>query len=249
MDETHAEARPFGQLISVPSDRLSSLTDVSDQRVRRADFVWTPSREIIPFLPAEFEIHFACLGIPGTRRLRPVGSISSFCVAAARAGQAILDHLGRLSPGLRANFNMMTLLFQLGPRLRERLHACSLWTAEELSVSGALALELFPDILPEDFGIGNGSRERWSVHRLLEEGRQAAHKAGITNPTEEECIVSGVDHEATIHPVELAGVSADKIRTLLRYSLRLGFVRHADRCGDQRSSLRTACGRNAATSG
>ena len=166
-------------------------------------------------LPPDFEIELLCLGSEGTRRISPSDSATSFCSQAAMAGLAIRESYGGLHPAMRATIHRMRLLFQLGPQLQERLRIRSVFTAKDLWVHDKFAVGIHPDVLPDDFG-GIDPESRWSVNRLLEEGKQAAQNDGVICPTTHQCICWGVDCEARLHPSNLSELSAAKIRVLLR---------------------------------
>ena len=48
---------------------------------------------------------------------------------------------------------------------------------------------------------------------------QAAQLQGIINPTPEDCIACGVNHEAAVHPANISGLTADDLRRSLRHAL------------------------------
>lgn len=216
MGTTAGRANSFGELISIGSIEPLNNGGAPEQKVRRDAYVWRPAAAVIPFLPRNFEIPFMCMESEGVRRFGPPDS-ARFCHQAAIAGQAILDSRGVLSQELRATHCMMRLLFQQGPRLRERLRRRTYSSESDLIVRNEFVVGTRSDVLPDDLG-GVGP-QRWSVKRLLEEGRRDAQKHGICSPTFRECIIWGVDFEAQLHPTNLNEVPPERIRALLRQIL------------------------------
>lgn len=216
MRTTAGRANSVGELIPIGSTESLNNVGTPAQKVRRDAYVWRPAAAVIPFLPRNFEVPFVCMELEGVRRFGPPDS-ARFCHQAAIAGQAIWESRGKLSPELRFTHCMMRLLFQQGPRLRERLRTRSYSSLGDLLVKNEHAIGAHSDVLPDDLG-GIGP-QRWSAKRLLEEGRRTAQQHGICSPTIHECIIWGVDFEAQLHPTSLDGVPAERIQALLRQAL------------------------------
>ncbi len=184
---------------------------------------WHPPAELAGELPEGYELQVACCTLEGgTRYFRFVGEVDSFMRVARAGGLAVLLHEKRISPEDATRYRVM---FQLYDWLRSR------GLRLERTFTAALDLVLRRrsrdspfdrDILPEMLGFdAQGKGTRWSVDKLLDEGRASTTDIGMVNPSQDEVIAHGLMVAAQRNPLH---VEAERVSRLVRSA-------HAPRAG------------------
>lgn len=181
---------------------------------------WRPCTELAKELPQGFELSFRCLTAPdGSRRLLPASCREQFILEASLAGFAILARIRGLSAEQRSSYNVMRLVFQHAPRLREHLERGFAREAD-LRVPRPEQAGLGQDILPVTLGLDGQRRgARWTVAELLEQGRAAAVAAGNRSPDTAHCIAAGLLAAARLDPLDPRSLSETEARQLVRLAL------------------------------
>jgi hypothetical protein len=178
---------------------------------------WRPAPELVDDLPADYSLElYALAETGGTRRFRPLGDYLDFIVRAYPAGLAILTRLRGLTGEARFAYRVMSLFFQQAPRLREYLGR-TFAGPEDLRLTRSVRLDQRDrDVLPADLGLdARGRGRRWSIHDLLEQGRQAA----VGGADSEGLIRLGLWEAARRNPLPLASLTPEGIRSVVRQGL------------------------------
>lgn len=228
--------RPLGRVVvGVPfrSVRSNGLDLIG------TPYVWEPSGEIASMMPDGFRIELESWQIPDDsfRRFVP-RDLGTLLIQASLAGRAILSAGKTTSPRDRNNANRARLLFQAGPGFREFLGR-NFRRQVDLQVSGERRLKPHPyGILPEHLGVdANGAGQRWSISRLMEEGRNAL-TAGSTNAVDEEsCIQRGLFQAAKINPISPQSLKKREAQALIRMALFDGGKRPAKIAAELRQRI------------
>lgn len=182
-------------------------------------YTWSPSERLLGCLPAGFQFALRCVDLnEGKRIFWPTGDIPGFVVQAAMAGHAILQQGADWDEEASFSYGLMRLLYQLSPRLRSNLKR-SIRRSDDLYIATKGRVSESNNILPDDLGVAADCEERWTVSRLMEEGRRAAKQAGDLKPTPERRIWLGLGEAAKRNPVDLAHLSEEDALQWVRLSL------------------------------
>src|SRR5262249_40113203 len=139
----------------------------------------------------------------GLRRYYPATGLDLFLAQAFAAGLALLDAIFGLTPDQRLSYRAMYLLFQRVRQTREHLGNALLNATSLRLYRVGRDTEDVRTILPEPAGLNRLAQgSPWGVDRLLQEGRHAAHAAGVFRPTEADCVHRGLVAAAELNPLE-----------------------------------------------
>lgn len=203
---------PNGQL------KIVSTFERSGAEQQLCNFV--PPVVLQSFLPNGFTLPIGMVRVGGIRYFRGAHFSTRFCILASSLGMALQEATGRLPEGTWPAHGVMHFLFQHASRIRERLALTRLTSVGSLQPRGPAGRACgFSDFLPDDFGAGSGSGEKWTPAWLVREGREAAKASGIANPTVADCLDHGIRHEAMIWSDRESRPSPDEIRRSLRLAL------------------------------
>jgi hypothetical protein len=186
---------PLGR-VTIRKEGRTSLTSVgrSSTIVEQSRLTWRPAASIKTNLPKNFQIAMNCqTGPDGMRRFAPAVETEQFLIEAAMGGLAILAGTRRLDAQGRSSYDAMRLIFQHAPLLQEHLGR-SFKRKSDLQIPGITrADQRDRDILPERIGlVGDNPGVRWTLSKLLQQGRDYVIRAGDTTPDQGRCIACGL---------------------------------------------------------
>ena len=183
-------------------------------------YEWRPSAEIREHLPEDYRVSLNAMSCRGEcRRLYPEDP-DEFVRNALLGGSAILTRVKHLDAEHRHTYNLMRLLFQYGPLVREALDR-TFSRAVDLMVLGTLQQELgCADVLPDSLGRNAaGKGKRWTIHRLIEAGQEEAKARELRRFSSTDIIRLGLHSAARRNPVDIGGLTTEQAAGLLRLSL------------------------------
>jgi len=203
------------------SNRITGRTvGAPTLEVDRRRYVWRPEDEIRRELPDGYCVPINVMSRQGEGRRFYPDDPYSFVLNASLGGLAILTHVKNLDGEHRNTYNLMRLVFQYGPLVRERLNR-TFKRAVDLMVLGTPRRELeCKDILPESLGrdaLGKG--ERWTIWPLKEAGRKEAKARELRRFSNSDVIRLGLLAAARRNPVDTSRLTTDEASGLLRLAL------------------------------
>jgi hypothetical protein len=159
---------------ALESAEITSRTvDSATLEVDREKYDWRPSCELCDNLPEEYCVSLNAMSLRGEGRRFHPNDPYSFVLNASLGGLAILTVRETLNGEQRNSYDLMRLIFQYGPLVREAL-VRTFTRAVDLLVLGGVEEELnCQDVLPESLGLdASGKGRRWSVGRLMTAGER-----------------------------------------------------------------------------
>lgn len=220
MERKECEANPYG---IVRVERLADTAIATSDRgeellVEQATYLWTPSIALEEDLPNGFQIAFDVSRYPdGLRRFAPDGGLNAFEPRAWLAGLAVLSASSGLSADYVFSYQAMHLVFGRAQHVQAHLDRAFCSPADLIVRRGGRGGGVEATILPESLGKDAAGRgQRWSVTRLLQEGRERAVSDGVTNCSQAQAIAYGLMVAAERNPLEVTDADAE---TLVRMAL------------------------------
>lgn len=173
-------------------------------------YVWTPSAALQAELPANFKIVFDAVEAPdGQRRFLPAGSLGVYEPHAWAAGLAVLIESMRLSDEEVFSYRAMHLIFGRAQHMHAHLDRAFSSPADLTVRRSGRGAGVDATILPDSLGKDSaGKGRRWSVTRLLEEGRARAKQEGLNRCPQAHAIAYGLLVAAERNPLEMADTEA-----------------------------------------
>ena len=207
MSSDGSQREVFGTLFQEElgtENKRSSSRDVSATFVVKR-FTWRPSRRIRGNLPSGFEIamraHVTNSGFRAFSSEMKWGAFQSF---AWLAGLAILQRHCSMSNETVDTYRTMHFLLERGSKLQSHLKRKFSSRLDLIVRRRGRGGEICRDVLPDDLGkTANGKGRKWSVDRLVDEGRERAKEAGVTRCTTGEAISYGLLAAAELNPLKL----------------------------------------------
>jgi hypothetical protein len=214
----------WGTITVAPVEKTSRITrraiGAATLEVDRQEYEWRPPAEIGRDLPDNYRVSLSAMSCGGEgRRLYPEDP-DEFVLNASLGGLAILTRVKSLDAEQRNTYNLMRLIVQYGPLIREALHR-NFRRAVDLMVLGAPRRQLdCRHILPESLGCdASGNRKPWSIPALMEAGQEEAKARKLKNPSDADFIRLGLLAGARLNPVDVGRLTTDDAAGLLRLAL------------------------------
>jgi hypothetical protein len=217
------ELSPWGEVTIRELDREAREDSVSAswRTIKQFRYTWRPSTAIAAYLPTGFQIEMdAVTGGDGSRRFAPADGLKSFLLNASLGGLAMMTISRNLTREQRFSYDVMRLIFQHAPRLREHFGRSFRRRSDLcLRVGDQRRLDR-TDILPERLGLdGKDKGRRWSPSDLIRRGRQELQGAGEPRPDTEQCISAGLLSGARLDPLDPTKLPEIEARGLVRMAL------------------------------
>jgi hypothetical protein len=204
------------------SREISTRTDGRSPVMTEQDvYEWRPLPVLSPNLPKGYSVSLTALSARGKgRRFQPTDDTRALALFASLGGLAILNEVTKLDAEQRNTYNLMRLLFQHAPLVREALDR-RFDRIQDLSVSRGQRDDVDDaDVLPDTIGLDDSGRgRRWRVGGLIQAGQREAADREIQNPSEADLIRLGVVAAARLNPVDVTNLTTSDAARFLRVAL------------------------------
>lgn len=162
---------------------------------------WRPNRELQEYFCPNFSIVMRLVQSAGSTFLE--ADSEDFIRQAFHGGIGILAASRRLPVFDGFNHHALFTIFQKVQHSREYSSRRFLSVAD-LRVKDRSLADQLDDVLPRDLGVGHDRRQgKWSISRLLTEGRALAKDRGFKKPNVEDAIRLGFLAAAVLNPLEV----------------------------------------------